>query len=175
MGERAFVNCRITFEGQYASCIRILQSVTFEVTVEDLDTCIGHRDDARHFLMGLPCTAIKRKNAVIHFEDAALDHNDAVHGVLDIELPNTVFTSIVIKFNVFLVSFHVELLVGTCQKKLEVVYSANIFGPYINDEARFTFLSDCNIQRLLDWLKNQAGFPVTNTIPIKRHSKTQLT
>lgn len=159
MGERAFVNCGITFQGQYASCIRILQSVTFEVTVEDLDTCVGHRDDARHFLMGLPCTAIKRKNAVIHFEDAALYHNNAVHGVLHIELSNTVFTPIVIEFNVFLISFHVELLVRTCQKKLEVIYSTNIFRPYINNEARFTFLSDGNIQRLFDWLEDEAGFP----------------
>lgn len=59
MGERAFVDRRITLKGQYTSCVRVLQSVTFEVTVEDLDTCVGHRDDARDLLVGLPSAAVK--------------------------------------------------------------------------------------------------------------------
>ena len=66
MCKRAFMNCGVTFKGQntrskWTSSLIIfiiLKRVTFEVAMENLDTCIRHSNDAWYFSMSFLCTSV---------------------------------------------------------------------------------------------------------------------
>lgn len=158
MSERTLMDSRITFQRENTCCIRVMESIALEIGVENLDGSIWHGNDARHLSVSLSSAPIKREDTVVHLEDSALDHDDAVHLIFHIEFSNAVLTAILVKLNTLLVSLHVQLFIWASQHHFEVVYRAHFFRPYVNDEARLTFLSDGHIQGFLYWLKNEARF-----------------
>lgn len=135
-----------------------MERVALEVAMEDLETRIRLGDDAWDLAVGLSRATIQRQDAVVHLEDATSDHDDGVHVLFDVELPNHIRAAIHVELHVLLVGLHVQLLVGTREYHFEVVYSANLLGPDVNDEARTDLLPDGNVQGLLDGFDDDARF-----------------
>ena len=67
--------------------------------MEDFDTGVGHGHDARDLSMGLSGAAVEGKDAVVHLEYTPLHHDDTVHFLLDIELPDAMLTPILIELH----------------------------------------------------------------------------
>lgn len=148
----------VTFQSKNSSCVRVMKGVALEVAVENLDRGVGHRHDARDLSVGLPGTAVKRENTVVHLKDSALDHHDAVHAVFHIEFSDTVLTPILIELDALLVCFHIQLFVWTSHHHFKVVNCANFLWPYVDDEAGLALLADCHVERLFDRLQNNSWF-----------------
>lgn len=147
----------VTFHSEDASRHGVVKGVAFEIAEEYFDAGVGHGYDAGYFAMGLSRQTIKGEDAVIHFEDAALDHHQAVHAVLDVELLDDTGTPIGVVADLLLVGLHVEFLVGSREHQFEVVDAARFLGSDVNDEAGTGFLANSHIQSLLNRLDDQAG------------------
>jgi len=109
------MNCGVTLQRQNTSGIRtssliifiILKRITFEVAMENLNTCIRHSDDAWYFSMRFFCTSIQRQDTVIHFQNTALDHDDTIHIVFHVEFSDDVLASKHVELYILLIRFHI--------------------------------------------------------------------
>ena len=159
MSKGALMDGGIALQRQDASSVGIVESITLKVTVEDLDACIWHRDNAGDLAVGLSGTSVQTEDAVVHFEDSALYHDNAVHVLFDVKFPDAVLATVLIELHMLLVCFHVELLVGPGQHHLKVVDRANLLRADIDDDARLALLADCDVEGFLDGLQDNARFP----------------
>lgn len=128
--------------------------------MEDFDAAVGARHNARNLAMGLARNTIERQDAVVHLEDAILDHDYAVHVLFHVELSNALVSAVHIKFHVLLERLHIELLIGTRQHELQIVDGADFLGSYVNNEAWLALLAHSHVERLLDGLEDEAGLAV---------------
>ena len=107
--------------------------------------------------MSLSRATVERQDAVVHLEDTILDHDDAVHVLFHVELPDNLVSAVHVELYIFLECLHVQLLVRTSQHQLEIVDLANFLRPYVNDEAWLALLAHGHVERLLDGLEDEAG------------------
>jgi hypothetical protein len=152
------VNGCVTLQRQDTSRVRVVECVTLEVTVEDLDGGVWHRHNAWHLSVSLPGTPVQRQDAVVHFEDAALHHYDAVHFFFHVELTDAVLAAVLVELNGLLVRLHVQLLVRACQHHLQVVDRANFLRPYVDDETGLALLPNGHVEALLYGFQNNSRF-----------------
>lgn len=146
MRKRALMNRSIALKRQDACRERVLQCVTLKVAVENFKTCIGLRNDAGYFSVGFASAAIEGEDAIVHFEDARFYHDDRVHVLFNVELPNNIGTTIHIILHILLIRLHVQLLVRTGQYHLQIIDGTSFFWSNVNYEARLDLLPDRDIQ-----------------------------
>ena len=135
-----------------------MKGISLKITVENLNGCIWVRNDTWHLFMCLSSTTIQRQDAIIHFQNATLDHDQAKHVFSNVKFTNYVFATIGIKINVFLIGFHIKLLIRTSQNHLEIIDSAYFFWTNIDDKYRSMLLPKRYIVRFSNWLQHDAGF-----------------
>jgi len=157
VGEGTLVDGDVALQREDASGHRIVQGISLEIAVEYFNGAIRHGHDARDFLVSFPRAPVEREDAVVHFEDAALDHDYAVHVVAHVELLDAVLTAVLVEHDRFLVGLHVKFLVRTGQNHFQIIYRASLLGTDVNYKARPALLTQGNVEGLLDRLEHEAG------------------
>jgi len=76
VGEGALVDRGVGLEGENAASVGLVKGISFEVAVKYLKTGVRHGQYTRNLFVDFLGEPVETENAVVHFEDPALDEYD---------------------------------------------------------------------------------------------------